>query len=194
MLEKIITSRMRIKLLQLFLSHKTNKYYQRQLEKILKVNIRPLQVELDNLLNIKLLKKLKDGNRVYYYLDNDFPLLTELQNFIMKGTFLAGKLKNILSKKDVSFAFIYGSAAETDLLEASDIDLFIVGKTDPYELHQAIKNIEGKFSRVINYVVYDQKELLDKFVKRDGFITDVLSGAKIFVKGGENDLRGVIKS
>lgn len=193
MLEKIFTSKARVRLLQLFLSHRSQKYYQRQLEKILDMNIRSLQVEISNLLGIGFLQKEKDGNRIYYSVNEKFPLLEELYRLIFKGSFLIEELKVLLENKKIDIAFIYGSAGKGDLLEGSDIDLFIVGEIDSYKIHRAIEGIEKNFSRVINYVVYTKKEIYKKVKAKDGFITEVLGDKKIYLKGDEDGFRKIIK-
>lgn len=192
MLEKIFTSKVRLKLLQIFLSHKENKYYQRQLEKILGISIRPLQVEIKNLLEIGFLKKEKDGNRIYYFINDRFPLLEELDKLILKGTFLIDKLSLLLSDKDISLAFIFGSAAQGNLMKNSDIDLFIIGNTDTYRLHKALKNIENDFSRIVNYIIYGKKEILKKIKEKSGFITEVINSKKIYLKGSDEEFRKFI--
>lgn len=193
MLEKLFTSKTRLKLLQLFLSHRLERYYQRQLEKLLGVGIRSLQIELNNLLKIGFLKKEKDGNRIYYIVNEKFQLLEELNKLVLKGSFFIDKLKNLLSKPEVELAFIYGSAAHGDMLEESDIDLFIVGNVDSYKLHSAIKEIEKDFSRVINYVIYNKKEVCKKVQGKSGFIINVIDSNKFFIKGSEDEFRKIIE-
>ncbi len=193
MLEKIFTSKARLKLLQIFLSHKENKYYQRQLERLLNINIRPLQLEIKNLLEIGFLEKEKDGNRVYYFINRKFPLLEELGKLILKGTFLRENLSLLLSNKNVLLAFIYGSGAQNDLLEKSDIDLFIIGEVEAYQLHEIIKILEKDFARTINYIVYDKKDFRDKIKEKAGFVMDVLKCNKIYLKGTDNEFRKFIE-
>lgn len=193
MLEKIFTSKARVRLMQLFLSHRNQKYYQRQLEKILGMNIRSLQVEISNLLGIGFLQKEKDGNRIYYCVNESFPLLEELYRLILKGSFLIKELKVLLHNKKTDVAFIYGSASKGELLERSDIDLFIVGEVDSYSIHRAIKELEKNFSRVINYVVYTKKEICKKVKSKAGFIVEVLNSSKIYLKGDEDEFGRIIK-
>ena len=193
MLEKIFTSKARLKLLQIFLSHKENKYYQLQLERLLNINIRPLQLEIKNLLEIGFLEKEKDGNRVYYFINRKFPLLEELGKLILKGTFLRENLSLLLSNKNVLLAFIYGSGAQNDLLEKSDIDLFIIGEVEAYQLHEIIKILEKDFARTINYIVYDKKDFRDKIKEKAGFVMDVLKCNKIYLKGTDNEFRKFIE-
>lgn len=161
---------------------------------MLGLNIRSLQIELNNLLDADFLKKEKDGNRTYYIVNEKFPLLNELRTLVLKGAFLLNKLQGLLvNNKDVQLSFIYGSAAKGDLLEKSDIDLLIVGKVDPYKLHKVIGDLEKDFSRVINYVVYEIAEFKRKTREGAGFITDVLNSDKIYIKGSEDELRKIIK-
>lgn len=193
MLEKLFTSTVRLKLLQLFLNHQEERYYQRQLERLLDIGVRSLQLELDNLINIGFLKKEVDGNRVYFSVNGVFPLLHELQALILKGSFLVDGLKKLLSSGKVRLAFIYGSAARGDLLLESDIDLFIVGDIDSLKIHRAIKKLENSFSRTINYVIYNTDDLIKRAKEKAGFVTDVLKGDKIFIKGTEDEFRKIIK-
>lgn len=193
MLEKLFTSTVRLKLLQLFLNHQEERYYQRQLERLLDIGVRSLQLELGNLINIGFLKKENDGNRVYFSVNDAFPLLHELQALILKGSFLVDELKKLLSDDKVRLAFIYGSAARGDLLLESDIDLFIVGDIDSPKIHRAIKKLENSFSRTINYLIYNTDDLIKKAKEKAGFVTDVLKGNKIFIKGTEDEFRKIIK-
>lgn len=193
MIEHLFTSKARLKLLQFYLNHLNERYYLRQLESILRVNIRALQIELNNLLNIGFLSKEKDGNRTYYSVNKKFPLLDELRRLILKGSFFLKKLKTSLFGENIQASFIYGSGAEGDLSEGSDIDLFIIGKADPYKLHKTIKDLEGSFSRVINYIVYSPQEVQKRVKDKDGFILNVLNSQKIFIKGTPDDLEKIIK-
>jgi len=193
MLEKLFTSSVRLKLLEIFLSHQDAKYYQRQLERLLNVSVRSLQLELNNLIELGLLKRENDGNRAYYSIDKNFPLIQELEALILKGVFFIDEFTNVISDKNISLAFIYGSAAKSDLSTESDIDLFIVGNIDALKIHKTIKTIEDKFSRVINYVIYSTTELRKKAKNKSGFVTNVLHSDKIFIKGTEDELKKIIK-
>lgn len=193
MLEHLFTSKARLKLLQFYLHHTNEKYYQRQLETLLKINIRALQIELSNLTNIGFVSRETDGNRIYYYVNKKFPLLDELRKLVLKGSFFLENIKPLLLGKNIQTAFIYGSGAKGDLLEGSDIDLFIIGKVDPYKFHKIVKKLESGFSRVINYVIYTKEEVRKRVKDKDGFIINVLNSQKIYIKGSPDEFEKIIK-
>ena len=83
----LIKSKTREKILQFFFSHKENKYYLRELERILSLSVGNIRRELISLEKSGLFKKEKTGNLVYYFLNKNSPLFKAIDNtlFTTKG-------------------------------------------------------------------------------------------------------------
>ena len=77
-LEVLFSSAARIRVLSLFLLNPDRQYYQREIERETGQPIRAVQREVKRLEEIDLLSRSKEGNRVFYRLNPDFPLLAEL--------------------------------------------------------------------------------------------------------------------
>jgi hypothetical protein len=84
-LEILFSSVARVHVLGLFLKHPGSQFYQREIERETGQPIRAVQREVERLAGINLLQRSEEGNRVFYHLDPDFPLLTELTALFQKA-------------------------------------------------------------------------------------------------------------
>ena len=77
-LEVLFSSTARVQVLHLFLLTPDRQYYQREIERETGQPIRAVQREVGRLADIDLLLRSEEGNRVFYRLNPEFPLLGEL--------------------------------------------------------------------------------------------------------------------
>jgi DNA-binding transcriptional ArsR family regulator len=77
-LETLFSSTARVQVLNLFLLNPSSQFYQREIERQTGQPIRAVQREVERLEEIDLLRRSPEGNRVFYRLNPDFPLLAEL--------------------------------------------------------------------------------------------------------------------
>ena len=84
MLELLIPSQTRIKLLTLFLMNPGREYYIREIERTTGENYAAIYSELANLESLGLLSKMRKGNQVFFSVNQDFFLYHELQQIILK--------------------------------------------------------------------------------------------------------------
>ena len=85
-LEVLFSSAARVQVLQLFLQHPDREFYQREIERETGQPIRAVQREVKRLEEIGLLIRSSEGNRVFYQLDPEFPLLAELTALFQSAT------------------------------------------------------------------------------------------------------------
>jgi len=85
-LEVLFSSTARIEVLSLFLLNPDRHFYQREIGRETGQPIRAVQREMDRLAGIGLLVRAEEGNRVFYYLNPQFPLLAELTALFQKAT------------------------------------------------------------------------------------------------------------
>ncbi len=95
MLEKLFTSKTRVKLLNLFLLNPETELYVREIARKTNENTNAIRRELQNLEDIGLLLSEKKGNLKYYSINKKMPLYIELKNIILK----TGGVGRILSEE-----------------------------------------------------------------------------------------------
>jgi DNA-binding transcriptional ArsR family regulator len=85
-LDILFSSAARVQVLRLFLAHPDSQFYQREIERETGQPIRAVQREVKRLEEMELLTRSTEGNRVFYRLDPDFPLLAELTALFQSAT------------------------------------------------------------------------------------------------------------
>ncbi|MEA3421813.1 MAG: nucleotidyltransferase domain-containing protein [Acidobacteriota bacterium] len=185
----ITKSRIRQDLLTLFFTNPSQKYYLRELQRILGYSAGSIRRELlkfqkDNLFNTQ-----KVGNLLYYSLNTKHPLFKELKSIVSKTVGVEGSLRKALSSvKKIKIAFIYGSFATRSEKGTSDIDLLIIGNPDTSLLNEKVVELEKRLKREINPTIYYMKEYKTKKRAKSGFMLELLKNPKIMLIGKENDL------
>ena len=187
---QISRSRLREGLLNLYFTNPNKKFYLRELERILDFSVANIRRELIKLKKIGLFRIENRGNLTYYYLNKSFPLFQELKSIISKTSGAPRILKESLKKvKGIKCAFIYGSFAKGEEKEASDIDLFIIGKVDEGKLIDEANKLEKKLQREINFTLYEKGDFEQKKKEANPFILEVIKERKIFLIGGKIELQ-----
>ena len=189
MLKGLFSSNTRVKLITHFMTHPKERFYLRQLERLLGESLTPLRRELDKLEKNGLLFSKAEGNIKYYSVNEAFPIYSELKNIVFKTQGVAEFLRKNLKKiGTVKFAFIYGSTAESTERINSDIDLMVIGDVDIKELNSAVSKAENVLLREITYRVFTEKEIIKRIKEKDDFIMEVLRGPKIMLAGKQDEL------
>ncbi|MCK4667076.1 nucleotidyltransferase domain-containing protein [Candidatus Dependentiae bacterium] len=186
-LKGLFTSKIRIKILTQFLLNVNESFYTRQLEKILKEPVGPINRELHNLEGIDILESFKKGREKHYRINKEMFFFDALQLLFIKA--IIGKsISEVLSgKKGIELVFIYGSLAKGEGHKGSDIDIMIIGDITNKELNKEINKCEKKLGKVINYFIYDREEIKDRLRKEDNFILTVFKEEHIILIGNEKD-------
>ena len=190
MLKQLFSSRVRVKLLTIFLTNPDARFYTRQLSRLLEESPYAVQRELHRMESIGLLEVEPEANIKYYAVDKSCPIYPELKNIILKTAGLGDTLREGLTGLgNVEQAFVYGSVAAGEEDSLSDIDLMLVGEVDLLELSEIIARLEGQLGREINYMALTPAELSQRIADADPFIGNVLAGPKIILIGDKDALR-----
>lgn len=187
MLEALISSKTRVKLLTLFLLNPGNEYYTREIVRSTEENINSVRRELVNLESFGLITGQKKGNQQYYTVNTGHFLYAELQKIVLKTEGVAGVIKESLAGEEITCMFIYGSFAKGTAGAKSDIDLFIVGTVDEDRLIPAIHSCEQATGREINYTLMTAGELEKRRKNKDPFVKNVMQEEKILISGTCDD-------
>jgi predicted nucleotidyltransferase len=187
MLEALISSKTRVKLLTLFLLNPENEFYIREIVRSTGENINSVRRELGNLESFGLLIGEKKGNQQYYTVNTGHFLYPELQKIVLKSEGVSGILKRALAGEEIACMFMYGSFAKGTAGAKSDIDLFIVGSIDEDRLIPVIHSCEQETGREINYTFMTSDEFKKKRKQGDPFVKNVMNEEKIMMCGTCDD-------
>ena len=193
-MESFFSSKVRVSLLSLLLLNAEEKFYPLQVQKLKGLPYTAIRRELAKMEKLGLLFRTKEGNRSYYQVNKDFFLFSELKSMVLKTAGLGDVIRDGINKEDdILVAFIYGSYAKGEEISTSDIDVLVIGNLSSKRLRSLIAKAEGRVKRQINSFLYTPQELKRKFKSNNHFVKSVLNSPKIFIKGGKEDLRQIIK-
>lgn len=137
------------------------------------------------------------GNQKRYQANRDSPFFAELRSIVLKTFGLADIVKEALNpqKKNIDFAFIYGSITKQEDNAQSEIDLMIISDKLTYtQLFQLLNHAEEKLRRKINPIFYSNTEWQRRRNEGNNFITQLINQPKIFLIGTADELNKLGKS
>jgi len=189
-LSNIITSKVRIKILELFFRDLSEIYHVRGMVREVKEEINAVRRELDRLEKTGILKKETRGNRLYYWVRTDYDFFGDLLALVSKTTGLGFEI--ISNKKKLgrmSFVMFSGKFARRKERKQDDgVDILIVGEVNLPELANLIRIEESKRGKEINYTVMSREEFDYRKKRRDPFLLGILSGSRVMILGDEENL------
>lgn len=188
-LKDLFISRVRVKLLEVFLSNPTDIFYVRQLVRKISEEINAVRRELQRLESLGALFKESRGNRLYYGFRKDYIFYGELIQLIAKTTGLGKaiiKNKNKLGK--IKYAFLSGKLVRRRPHDPEDVDILIVGEIVMSQLSSIISGFEGRLNREINYSVMSKDEFEFRKKRRDPFILKILICSRVMLIGDEEEM------
>lgn len=184
MLQKLVGSRVRAKLLTQFVLHPSQEFHVRELARLLDEYHHAVRRELRNLEAIGLLESSRRGRAHLFALKRDHYLIPEFRGLILKTAGLGDVLRQAMVELgDVEEVFIYGSAASGAEGARSDIDLMVIGVPNEEELHSRLDKLEGEIQRPINVTIFARDEWETRIRDRQPFALDVISGPRIHLIG-----------
>lgn len=189
-LSDIITSKVRVKILELFFRDITEIYHVRGIAREIKEEINAVRRELARLEDAGILKKETRGNRLYYFLRDDYPFYGDLLAMIAKTQGLGREiLENRAKLGKVNFVMFSGRFVRRKPRKREDeIDILVVGEIVLPELAALIRKEESIRGKEINYTVMTKEELEFRKKRRDPFLQGILSGSRAMILGDEENL------
>lgn len=151
-----------------------------------------VQRELARLAQSGLVTVRAVGNQKHYQANPQSPLFAELSGIAQKTVGLAEPLRDALHPlaPQILAAFVYGSVAKRQDVAASDIDLMVISDTLSYgDVFATVEAASTRFVRSVNPTILTRKELAKRMKVDNAFLSRVMSQPKIWLIGGEDDLR-----
>ncbi len=158
LLDSLITSKTRIKLLLKFFLNPGTRAYLRGLATEFGESTNAIRVELNRLTDAKLLKSVNSGRTVEYRANKHHSLFKDLQSVVKKFVGLDKVAEELAAKLgDVQAAYVIGDYAKGN--DSGLIDLLLIGQVDDEKLKEVTEKTEGLIDRKIRTLVLKQSDL-----------------------------------
>ncbi|MFW6371196.1 MAG: ArsR family transcriptional regulator [Bacteroidota bacterium] len=157
MLEALITSKTRMKLLLKFFLNSNASSYLRNLSDEFGESTNSIRVELNRLEKAGLLQVQSSGNKKLFRANIRHPLFPDIQNIMMKHTGLDKVIAEIIENLgDIRKVYVTGDFAGG--IDSKIIDLILVGEIDRVYLIKLTAKVEEHINRKIRYAVFGEDE------------------------------------
>ena len=158
MLETLITSKTRLKLLLKFFMNPETRAYLRELASEFGESTNGIRLELNSLTKAKLLKSRNIGRTVVYRANKNHTLFSDIQSVVQKYVGIDRLVDGLISELgQIDAAYIIGDYAHGS--DSGLIDLVIVGEVNQDVLQRLVDKTSTIISRKIRPLVLDQEEL-----------------------------------
>ena len=162
MIETLISSKTRVKLLLKFFLNSNTVSYLRGLESEFGESSNAIRIEVNRLEQAGMLKTEVLGNKKMYTANKEHPLFNEIHSIVMKNIGLDRVIDEVIERLGhVSKVYLIGEFSKG--LDSNIIDLIFIGNVDKIYLLNLVDKAEGLVSRKIRYIIYtkEQFEKLD---------------------------------
>ena len=157
MLDSLITSKTRIKLLLKFFINPETRAYLRELAKEFEESTNSVRLELNRLTKANLLVSKNKGRTVMYNANTDHAFFRDIQKIARKYVGIDRIIKNlVMSLGKVKSAYVIGDYAKG--MDSGIIDLLLIGEIDLKILQQLIGKTEKLINRKIRHMVLTEIE------------------------------------
>lgn len=159
MIETLISSKTRIKLLLKFFLNSSTKGYLRGLSTEFGESSNAIRVELNRLEDAGMLNSSSEGNKKYFTANTKHPLFGEVHNILLKYIGFDQIIERVVQKLGkVDKVYVTGDLSRG--MNSDIIDLLFVGDIDKSYLIELIEKAEELISKKIRYITYSRAESL----------------------------------
>lgn len=164
MLDTLISSKTRLKLLFKFFLNDDNVAYLRSLESDFGDSTNAIRVELNKLESARMLTSYMQGNKKFFKVNTAHPLYNDIKSILHKHLGLDTIIQKVVENLgDIEEVYLTGHLARG--MESSIIDLVFIGKVNVDYLIQLIAKTEGLLSRKIRYLIFEDNEEFEDWKK-----------------------------
>jgi len=189
MLENLIPSKVRRKILELYFHNIDQTYYLREIVRLTDEEVNAVKRELDILHDSKVLTRERRTNKVFYALNKSFLLFDEFLRIFTKQTSLAQLIyKNISRLGKIKFIAVSTKFSKKIAVKEDEIYVLFVGIVVIPEVESIMQSAKKDLGWDINYTVMQEDELQFRKRNNDPFIWKFLKQPKIMLVGQEEDL------
>jgi len=193
-MEDLFISRVRVKLLKLFLTTDESLLHVREIVRRTGEEINAVRRELGRMEKRGMVVSEWRANRRLYCFRKDYIFYDQLLGFVAKSAGLGGAIiKNKGRLGKIKYAMIAKRYVTNEPSAPDEVDLLIVGQIVLPELQAMVADEQIRQEGEINYSFMDEAEFNFRVKRRDPFILKVIVQPKIMLIGEEKDLlRGAV--
>lgn len=165
MIESIITSKTRIKLLLKFFLNSDTRSYLRNLEQEFGESSNAIRIELNRLEEAGLLKSEIEGNRKLFSANVLHPLYKDINSIFRKITGIDSVVERVIRNiGNLESAYVTGEFARG--IDSKVIELLLVGNNLDSDYIKALTDkAEGMISRQIHFLILTSEQMKNYFDK-----------------------------
>ncbi len=165
MIETLISSKTRIKLLIKFFLNSDNTAYLRHLEEEFNESTNGIRLELNKFEKAGFLESFLEGNKKIFKANTKHPLFNDLNRIILKMVGVEYVLEYILQRAGgLQKIYITGKLANGQ--NSDIIDVILIGKDINTEfLKEQFIKAEKKLSKTVNYTFFETEDFFEEKLK-----------------------------
>ena len=158
MLQTLITSKTRVKLLMKFFINRRTTSYLRDLESEFGESTNAIRIELNRLEQVGLLQSHREGNKKIFRANVEHPLYNDIHSLLLKHTGIDHVIEKVICKLGgLTHAYLVGQFARGK--DNPVVDLVLIGSNIDMEfLYEVIEKAEKYISRRIRYIIANPAE------------------------------------
>lgn len=157
MIETLISSKTRIKLLLKFFLNSRTTAYLRNLETEFGESTNSIRVELNRLEDAGFISSEFSGNKKIFKANTRHPLFVDLNSIVMKYAGIDRVIEHVVKRLGkVEEVYLTGDFAKG--LDSNVVDLIMIGEVDTAYLVDLISKAEPMINRKIRYLIYTKGE------------------------------------
>ncbi len=157
MLDTLISSKTRVKLLLKFFLNKDNEAHLRGLESEFGESSNAIRLELNKLEDAGLLKSQAQGNKKIFRANTSHPLFPDINSIVFKYTGLDRIVGQVLSNLgELERVYLVGELGKG--IDSPIIDLLIIGNISKEYLMKLIEKAEAIINKKVRYLVYTSEQ------------------------------------
>ena len=158
MLDTLITSKTRVRLLMKFFLNPGTRAYLRELASEFDESSNSVRVELNRLSQAKIISSENVGRTIEYYANEEHSLFSELQSLVRKYAGVDNLIETLIKQiGHLKTAYLVGDYARG--IDSGLIDIILLGKINKIELDRIAERRGKDISRKIRTMVVTEKEL-----------------------------------
>ena len=189
MLIDILISKVRVKVIELFLGVPGKSYHVREIVRRVEEEINAVRRELARLEKTGMLLSEWRANIRYFSVKGDYIFYTELLSIVNKSVGLGGAIiTNRAKLGKIKYAMLSSSFVKGKPYAQNEVDLFVVGTIVLPELGAIIREEEARREREVNFTPMTEEEFAFRKNRRDPFIMSILSNPRVMLIGDEEEM------
>lgn len=189
MLDSLIPSKVRRKILELYFTNIEKAFYLREVVRLIDEEVNAVKRELEILHSARLLTREHRTNKIFYTLNKNYIFFDEFLRVFTKESGLAKMIYRNSSKLGkVKFISISLKYPKRIPIKEDEIYVLFVGIMVMPEIEGIMQAARGEVGFDINYTVMTEEEFVYRKRNNDPFMGKFLKQPKVMIVGQEDEL------